>query len=60
MNTIPEENDLTLVLWHSERLILEGVVAFDLLVQVIIDHDKLTHPCVHANRILKPTKPCTS
>ena len=61
MSTIPEENDLTLVLWDSERLILEGVVAFDLLVQVIIDHDKLTQPCVHAyNRILKPTKPCTS
>ena len=48
MSTIPEENDLTLVLWHSERLILEGVVAFDLFVQssliMISSHN---HVCMH-------------
>ena len=48
MNTIPEENDLTLVQWHSERLILEGVVAFDLFVKssliMISSHN---HVCMH-------------
>ena len=45
MNTIPEENDLTLAL---KDLFWKVWSLFDLLVQVISDHDKLTQPCVHA------------
>ena len=48
MSTIPEENDLTLVLWHSERLILEGVVAFDLFVHSsLIMIGSHNHVCMH-------------
>ena len=48
MSTIPEENDLTLVLWHSERLILEDVVAFDLFVQSsLIMKSSHNHVCMH-------------
>lgn len=44
-----------LALCHPKGLLLEGVVTLDLLVQVLIDHDKLTHPCTHISNHLNHT-----
>ena len=44
-----------LALCHPKGLLLEGVVALDLLVQVLIDHDKLTHPCTCTSNHLNHT-----